>query len=697
MKRSLILKVLAAALAVGLGAATHSPYSSRQKAFYAPKDQVDFVRPGLAITINSAKIDPNGTITVVYSIADPMGLPLDIAGVSTPGPVSLSYVAAVLPNSGSQYTAYTTRTATGAVIASTIQAGADTGGVRTQLGVGQYQYVFATKAPAGYDAGATHTIGVYGSRNLTAFNFGTNYGSTTFNFVPNGSPVSKTRDIVKTATCDRCHDQLAAHGGSRRNVELCILCHTPQTTNPGTGNTVDFKVFIHKLHMGSQLPSVVAGKPYKIVNSFGNFDFSNVVFPADPRRCESCHDQSSGATQAKNYLTNPNAAACGACHDDVNFATGQGHAGGPQPDDKLCSQCHQPMGEIDFDASIKGAHVVPTESAMLSGLNLKIVGVTNGTAGNAPKVTFTVKNSSGDGVPTSSLGFLQITLAGPTTDYGYTDFGDPTTPGYVTESAISSSCTADGTCTYQFTHKIPSGAKGTYAVGMESRRTETLLPGTTKQMVVQYGAKNPVAYFSVDGSPVAARRSVVATANCNNCHVSLSVHGTLRNQTEYCVMCHNPSNTDFTQRPNATNAADKALPNQGINFNLLVHRIHDGANQAADNRNYTVVGFGGSHNDFTDVVFPAMGPTGSTGYLANCSLCHVNGSEQNLPLGKNAVTDPQGPINPNQATGSACTGCHTSLPAAAHVLGSTNSLGEACNVCHGPGADFSVAAEHAHY
>ena len=29
--------------------------------------------------------------------------------------------------------------------------------------------------------------------------------------------------------------------------------------------------------------------------------------------------------------------------------------------DNLCANCHIPQGEIDFDASIKGSHVVPAE------------------------------------------------------------------------------------------------------------------------------------------------------------------------------------------------------------------------------------------------------------------------------------------------------------------------------------------------
>jgi OmcA/MtrC family decaheme c-type cytochrome len=250
---------------------------------------------------------------------------------------------------------------------------------------------------------------------------------------------------------------------------------------------------------------------------------------------------------------------------------------------------------------------------------------------------------------------------------------------------------------YQFTHKIPAAATGTYSLGVEARRTETLLPGTTSSMSVQYGAKNQVVNFSVDGSPLAARRTVVATSNCNACHVSLSLHGTLRNQTEYCVLCHNPSNTDISQRVSATVAADKNAPAQGINFNLMVHRIHYGENMQAAGRNYTIVGFGGSHNDFSDVLFPPMSPTGSTGDTRNCSLCHLNGSEQNLPVGKNVVTDPQGYINPIQPASSACTGCHVTQAASAHMLANTDSLGESCTVCHASGAAYAVSQVHAQY
>ena len=425
-------------------------------------------------------------------------------------------------------------------------------------------------------------------------------------------------------------------------MELCNLCHTPQTLDPDTGNTVDLKVMIHKIHMGAQLPSVQAGTPYQIIGNQGSVnDYSTVVYPSDPRRCESCHEQKSGATQATRYLTAPTRTSCGSCHDDVNFATGQNHAGGPQVSDNQCATCHIPQGELEFDASIKGAHLVPEDSTSLHGLVLEIMKVDNGTAGRQPTVTFTVKDKSGAAVPLNQLNNVSLLMAGPTSDYGYTSFGsDVTTPGYVSESATGAQCNTAGTCTYTFQHAIPADAKGSFAIGIESRRTETLLAGTTDQMDVRYGAANKVFYFSVDGSAVQPRRTVVQTASCNQCHTFLSFHGDNRNQVEMCVLCHNPSLTASPDDPNQ--------PASGVNFNLLVHRIHS------------------ANKNFADVRYPAMSPQGGPGDTRNCAMCHVNES-QTTPAGIRDVLDPQGFINPVKPVTSSCIGCHVTAPASSHM------------------------------
>lgn len=697
-KRSRIRGVVLGSLILTLTGAPKPSFNRTQKAFYADPSLVAFVRPGLMVKIVSAQAAQDGTITVAFVLTDAAGAPLDRTGVSTPGPISLSFIAGYIPKGQTQYVDYVTRSATGAVSGTVTQAASENNGTFAVVPEG-YRYTFATRAPGGFDATTTHTIGIYGSRDLTEFDLGTNYASSIFNFTPNGSPVTLVHDVIRTGSCNRCHDQLSAHGGSRRGIEMCVLCHTPQTTDPDSGNTLNLPVMVHKIHMGAELPSVQAGKPYQIIGFQGAInDWSTVVDPADVRRCEVCHEQNSGATQATAYLTRPTRTACGSCHDNLNFDSGANHAGGPQISDNQCALCHIPQGELDFDASIKGAHTVPQDSSALKGLVFQIQKIEDSFAGQKPRVTFTIKDKSGVVVPLSSLNNLSFVMAGPAVDYGYTSFGsDVTTPGYVSESATTGAqCGSDGVCTYTFNHAVPSGSHGTFAIGMEGRRTETLLPGTVTQVDVQYGGENKVAHFSVDGTPVQPRRKVAEIANCNRCHFDLSLHGDNRNDVEMCVLCHNPSNTDAAQRPSATDPAERTKPNQGINFNLLIHRIHTGENLKDAGKSYTVIGRNGSLNDFTHVRFPAMSAQGSPGDTRNCMLCHVDGSQSNS-RGLNDVLDPQGFINPVKPNSSACIGCHVTAAASSHALANSTVIGESCTICHSSDAAFSVDKSHAQY
>lgn len=685
-------------------------YSPRDKAFYADPALVDFVHPGLAIKINSARISSAGVITMTYTLSDPSGVPLDAAGISTPGAISLAYVASYIPKGQEQYVAYTTASATGKALGTITRPDFELGSPATQVAPGQYTYTFQAQAPAGFDPTATTTVAVDGNRDLTSFNLGINYAGATFNFVPNGAAVTVTRDVIRDQSCNSCHDQLAFHGGYAHGMAMCVMCHQPQNQDPVTGNSLDLKVMAHKIHMGSQLPSVVGtsttpGVPYQIAG-YMNFlsNFSAVVDPADPRRCETCHSQSTGAAQANAYLVKPTRAACGACHDDVNFASGANHAGGFQLDDNECSQCHVPQGETPFDASIKGAHVVPADTALtypqnpdtlITGDAIHITGVTSTSAGQKPVVAFTVKDTLGNPLPMSAIEDLSFTMAGPTTDYGYTSFGsDVTTPGVVTEDGTVATCDSSSNCTYTFLHAIPATATGTYSIAVESERLENVLPGTNAAQTVESGTANQVVYFSVDGSAVVSRRAVVAKANCNGCHVNLQGHGARRNDPEYCIMCHNPSLTDAATRAMSKNATDLNTPANSLNFNFMVHRIHDGVNLAAKGCSYLVITHNGREVNFSNVLYPAMSPTGSATYLQNCSMCHATGSEQNLPSGLNQVTNPQYWINPTQPVSSSCAGCHASKVEASHFLANTTSIGEGCTVCHSAGAQFAVDAVH---
>ena len=694
MRRIIAILLLSAAALVSKS--DRPAFTKHDRAFYADPSVINFVRPGLVATITAASIAADGTIQAQFTLADPQGLPLDIAGVTTPGAVATSFVAAYIPKGTSDYLSMIARPATGAA-GTANQPAADSGGAVAQTADGKYTYTFHTKAPSGFDRTQTTRIGMWASRDLTEFDLGTNVSNSVLTFTPAGTPIADTHDVIHTVTCNKCHDPLGAHGGVRREVALCISCHNPggngvDTVDPDTGNSIDFKVMIHKIHMGEQLPSVQAGHPYQIIGFQGSVnDYSTVVFPADPRNCQMCHEngappqggtwppgaQSNDPVPPVNagwWLTRPTRAACGSCHDNVNFATGENHASLPQLTDNLCSTCHFPQGELPFDLSIIGAHTIPSFAPGLPGVVFTLSNVTNNMAGQNPTVTFTIHDKSGAPINPSDMTTLNLVLAGPASDYA----------AAISESALKATG-SNGTYTYSFQHPIPSGATGTYTIGIEGRRNITLLPGTTTAMTVADAGQNQVINFSVDGSPVTPHATEVVTSNCNACHYSLTAHGSLRNQTEYCLLCHNPNATDSSQRPASAGAP------QGIDLPILAHRIHQGDQSAAGGQltPYIVYGFGGSVNNFGDVRFP--------GDLRNCDKCHVNDSQSlPLPAGRISVVSPRAFYSPMGPTTAACTACHTLQSTIAHTQVNTSpQFGESCDVCHGTGAAFAVDQVHA--
>ncbi|MFN8007821.1 MAG: hypothetical protein U0V70_12490 [Terriglobia bacterium] len=145
-------------------------FNKHQLAYYMDESQVNFVRPGLQFTIKGVSIGSDYRITVTFLITDPKGLPLDRLGVTTPGTVSTSFIAAYIPKGQSQYVAYTTRVQTSPINGvKAVQAGTDSGGTYAQLGEGLYSYTFKTPLPTNFDVTTTRTVAIYGSRDLSEF------------------------------------------------------------------------------------------------------------------------------------------------------------------------------------------------------------------------------------------------------------------------------------------------------------------------------------------------------------------------------------------------------------------------------------------------------------------------------------------------------------------------------------------------
>jgi OmcA/MtrC family decaheme c-type cytochrome len=683
--------------------ATPVAYDATQKEFYLAADQTTWIRPGYVLKVNSVTIGSDRKPVVDVTITDSLGQPIDRLGVLTPGPAGTSFIVAWWDPASRHYTAYTTRSQTSPITGVTaIQAGTDTGGKYTDLETGHFKYTFGTALPAGFDQTKTTTIGIYGRRVMPADVLdGKLYtANLEYDFRPDGAAVVDKWDKINQATsCNNCHDPLSAHGGSRQDVKLCVLCHQPQSVDPDTGNTVDFKVMVHKIHAGEHLPSVVAGTPYQIIgNAQSVNDYSTLAYPQDIRNCANCHEGTVAASkpsQAAVWYTYPSVAACGSCHDDVNFTTGAKHAAGPAADG-TCATCHQPQGSVEWDAGIKNAHVVPLKSAQLKGFKASIVSVTNVGPGKKPVVTFKLQN--GDNTPidpgyfkVAANGSLNIILGGPTSDY--TNPGELAAGQPFREAAQTATYNAaDGTAVYTFLAAIPATAKGTYTVSIEVRRAITLNPAPTQgPTTVNEGAPNQPFNIAVTGA-VTARRTLVSLTKCNACHDRLDIlfsHGNQRITIEHCVICHNPNANDGGRRP----ADGSQNPPESISFARMIHRIHTGDLLVQD---YTVYGFGGAVSNFNEVRYP--------GDRRNCLACHTSAAAYTLPLPITnvPVETLRDFFSPRGSATSACTGCHDSRDVAAHAFintayfpGSPTVPAEACGTCHGAGTTYAVDVVHA--
>ncbi len=653
--------------------------------------------PGLKLQITKVEIGADNKPVVSFTLTDAKGntvRPTDVDSGSLR--FTIAKLVADKETGLTHYENYITADVKGAdytlkgekkqaALASTLQvsSGMDTGGKLSE-GEAGYTYVFTNTLPADFDKSATTAVGGQVTRNSREF-----ASNSVFSFVPaGGTPI--TREVVTTQNCNRCHDPMEGHGGQRIDTKLCVLCHTPQTTDPETGNTVDFKVMVHKLHSGADLPSVKAGKPYYIVGFQQNVtDFSTVGWPQDTRNCQTCH---SGAKDGDNWKNAPSAAACTSCHDNVNLKTGENHPGGAQANDASCKGCHPADSGKEFDASVVGAHTLPNNSKQLRGVKFEIVSVSDTKPGQKPTVVFSIKDNAGKTIDPKDMGNLALTLAGPTTDYANrwteTVARPPATPSQAKDAG-------GGNYSYTFQNAIPSDATGSYAVGMEGYLIENinradgtpLLGADKKPLAVRDAGFNPVVSVAVTDAKPVARRKVVLRDNCNQCHQDLgnpagiSIHGGSRRNTEYCVLCHTPGLSDADNHP-----ADKGAPTP-LQWKYLIHRVHTGEEGSTP---YVLYGSNGQGTDLSEVQYP--------GNRADCAKCHDKGTYL-LPLPKNvlpATATTKGQlVNAIQPIAAACTACHDSAAAKAHAaLNTAPDKTETCAVCHGEGKEFAVGTVH---
>lgn len=322
---------------------------------------------------------------------------------------------------------------------------------------GSYSYTFSTGLPstylpplndspaigsvdgerAGQPLGAgTYTVGLGFAWSYTVD--GTSYvdaGEDTFDFVFGVTSGLAPRQVVTRDNCNQCHVDLQAHGGLRREVDMCVLCHTagaedlndPSIAGGTPGVSIDSRVLFHKIHNGRHLPSVLGvgvnangtlrydlpPKPYQVVAGDGTVvDYSGVGFPAFPSRampmpqdfghaalspaeqavedqvrsgitsCHVCHGDPDGSGPLEAPLNGdlihaqPLRVSCGSCHDDVDYSQDylvNLQTMQAQPTNGDCTLCHPADGSL---LATRTGHQHPLDDPLVnSGLNFVIASV----------------------------------------------------------------------------------------------------------------------------------------------------------------------------------------------------------------------------------------------------------------------------------------------------------------------------------
>ena len=709
------------------------------------------VPPGAGVNLQITAASVAATSTVTFTVADAAGRPIDLLAELAANTLAPKFTLAHLDATG-KYVSYVSGTATGLpytktgastetppVLATATQAQSERPSASTPADVarfaagttpGTYTYTYKTAITA--VPGDVNTAGIYFTRNYTDKDGKvTGYpAAATFDVVPTGK---SARDVVTDAACNACHSQLQAHD-RRRGVKLCLSCHNPGSTDPETGNTVDMAVMIHKLHGGNYTTNT-----YEIVGFRQTyFDFSNTRFAGptgEAKECAACHTSTTPLKFSR--------AACGACHDTVDWTT---HAGG-QTDDFVCNSCHS---STTAKPGVQFVHSKLYSSAAAARFTdpqfvVTITGVTGGAPGANPVVAFTVSVGGApfdlnadlaQVVPAGStlvtnprkVQSFRFSLAGPTTDFGLISTtnttGDaPQSPSPQTGTTFTE--VAVGSYTYTFPTLIPATAKGTYAIGFEGYFVQKLPATGTAVAAKSFAPIVPLAYFSVDGSTVAPRRAIVDDAKCNSCHGGLGFHGeSSRKTVAYCAFCHNAFNVNDARnsRPEffpgaATNTwttTPWSIVPESVQLSTMVHRMHANLDLTAGQYVFGADRFVSAAKPLANLTTFKFEFPNYTG-VQNCAACHLPGT-WGLPASTNLPTRVQTWTCSEAASADAndyctapfytatdafvlpqaamCVSCHDTDLTKNHAASMTFGTFETCGTCHGIGKEVDVFKVH---
>jgi OmcA/MtrC family decaheme c-type cytochrome len=446
---------------------------------------------------------------------------------------------------------------------------------------------------------------------------------------------SKTRVMADVSSCNGCHDRLAIHGGGRVDVQFCVMCHNPGTTDANSGNVLTMQTMTHKIHAGRLLASQLAtgGEQYVIWGyRDSKHDYSEVGFPQDLRNCTVCHTGANAATpQGDNWKSRPSKESCLTCHAsnpgssfDAYHAPLAAQLVGPGASPKDiknsdCAFCHRAgtsvsAERVHWNQNEENAakYKVNIESALYDPATRKVsvrYSVSDPTRNNArynlvtPDCTYPAPNvcTPPSGTNNTQFGNLRFYVAyqnmvgQPTAVTEFSAYNN----GGSGASALLYRGTNDGSNTYTVEITLPADTATAVAAGtarivgvgqvrepkLEVAWATDPRPPVSPTEYVNVVVRHTFRDFAISGA-LNPRREIVSNDKCNVCHGALGTtsgsntlanafHSGARNTVEACALCHDQNRMSSTVMTNGM-----ALQ-ENYSFKRMIHGIHGNSKRTA--------------------------------------------------------------------------------------------------------------------
>ncbi len=505
-----------------------------------------------------------------------------------------------------------------------------------------------------------------------------------YDFVPDGSGTAGKREIVSVAGCNKCHagfkpqGKVATfHGSGRIAGPFCNICHnqartsTPTNSDPGTPMAAS-SVFIHRIHAAERMLQKLTTGTQTVGYQYNGaaamtacttaapctctvanpcapnvYDgLGEATYPQDLRNCGICHPDTA---QGNQWKTRPSRAACGSCHDAVDFTTH--NSGGTPAVEADCTTCHSadgvaaahlpvvakdPNNKLDGGtnsrtnaADIAAAGALPPGASRITYDLKRVDAVADAGGVLRPTLTFrflkdgvpVVFNAPGGELMTGFVGSTQAYCA-----YSVPQDGIAAPVDFNVAGGVSIKAIRNGTGTGTMVDGAGADA-GYYVVTLTGQRVLPSSAILTCGLGYAYDlpANQPITQIDLAAYPYNAttgsgglivpipnvwktatgytpRRTIVSNDKCNACHgflgVAPSFHVGQRNDGPTCAFCHNPNRVNSGW---AVNAKD------------VVHGIHAAGMRTTD---FTWEATAGA--TFWTVTYP--------GQLNNCEQCHEAGT-----------------------------------------------------------------------